>query len=201
MTVFYVKELFGVLRFLGIEQQRVVAAVGPNKAQVSLWANGKRAVPKKLNAVFKHFVAEAITTARADVVRTSSDVSPATLLSRTPLDQFDADVKHRLERWAVECYEAIGTLEREHRRHVQTQGRYQHTNPSKLTVDELTTYLEASNGVSRTLRAALRLKTGADTIDGRFLSPPFDMKPVEYFWYIERQFQRGESQAEDTRDD
>ena len=197
MGTLYVKELFGVLRFLGIEQQQVVTAVGPNKAQVSLWAHGKRPVPKKLTGGFIHFVAEAITAKRADVWRANTRPPHDTLLSMSPAERFDADLKNHLERWALECYEALGTLQREHARHVQTQRRYQHLNPSKLTVEELNVYLAATNGVSRTLRAALRLKTGADMIDGRFLSPPLDKTPVDYFWFIAQQFQRGESQEEE----
>jgi transcriptional regulator with XRE-family HTH domain len=59
----YVSKLFDVLKLLKIEQQEVCRALGASKTQVSLWAHGKRPIPKSMALPFIQFIERAISNA------------------------------------------------------------------------------------------------------------------------------------------
>jgi hypothetical protein len=201
MAALYVRELFGLLRYLGIEQQRVADAVGPNKHQISYWAHGHRPVPKRKREAFLRFVTDAITSQRRTLEAVPPPSVPATLITLTPAQAFDLAISRHVERWRLECQQAIGDIARTHAAAVRTQQRYQHLDPAKLTVEELEAYLRASHGVSRILRDTLRLKTGADEIGGRLLTAQYGGTPEEEIWRIAAQATGAASQEEEPRED
>jgi hypothetical protein len=63
MPPIYVGKLFDVLKFLEIEQQQICRQLGASKTQVSLWAHGKRPIPKAQAWPFIQFVWSAISAA------------------------------------------------------------------------------------------------------------------------------------------
>ena len=60
MQPIYVAKLFELLKFLEIEQRAVGKALGVSKTPISLWAHGKRPVPKAQAVPFLRYVDRAI---------------------------------------------------------------------------------------------------------------------------------------------
>jgi hypothetical protein len=78
MQPIFVSKLFELLRYLEVPQQAVVEALGSTKTQVSLWAHGKRPVPKDFAYPLIQFVWKAMSEALAEArsQRYGSDDSP-----------------------------------------------------------------------------------------------------------------------------
>jgi transcriptional regulator with XRE-family HTH domain len=60
MALTYVRSLIEQLKFLGWEQKDIAKRLGVSKAAVSLWATGKRPVPKRHEAPLIRLVIEAL---------------------------------------------------------------------------------------------------------------------------------------------
>jgi predicted transcriptional regulator len=96
MQPVYVNKLFELLEFLGIEQKAVVKVLGASKTQVSLWAHGKRPIPKKQALPFIWFVSDSITDALQQAM---AETHPAEESFITVLDrlQYESEKdRHRL---------------------------------------------------------------------------------------------------------
>jgi hypothetical protein len=180
----YVKELFALLRTLGVEQQRVVTTLGVSKTQVSLWANGHQPLPRKRLTAFQHFVEDAIAEQRAAVLA-QHPPSPRTftlLKDRTPIEGFEEAVLKQLHRWDLECYAASGELAALHKRYREEARRFLHLDLTKLSADELSCYIEALRGQYRTARIYAHVLELTDLSEGRYLTPPLSpfMTPEAY---------------------
>jgi transcriptional regulator with XRE-family HTH domain len=57
-----VRELFRLLKFMGVSQQDVVARLGVSKGHVSQWANGRRLMPERYVSMLIKMAQEAHTT-------------------------------------------------------------------------------------------------------------------------------------------
>jgi hypothetical protein len=59
-TGIYVKSLFKLLAYLGVRQTEVWQYLGMQKPQISLWANGRKAMPLRYRERFEQFVWQAL---------------------------------------------------------------------------------------------------------------------------------------------
>jgi hypothetical protein len=202
MATVYVQELFGLLRYLNIEQQAVVTAVRSNKTQVSLWANGKRPLPKRAMPAFFAFMAQTITAGTAAAWATPSPPrEPPTLLrSPAPAEQWEQDLLLCLHRWELECVTTGGQLSKDHEGYRATLRPYFYVDLLKLSDDEFTIYMTAFRGAYRTGRLLAHLRHRTDLTEGRVLSPPLrtDISPLDYFWRLASTYQADADEDEEN---
>jgi hypothetical protein len=199
MGTLYVKELFGLLRSLALEQQEVGAAMGSNKTQISLWANGKRPLPKRMTLPFLEYVARAMQTSREAASAKHHEPHTSSLLGPpSPAEQLDLTLIAHLRRWELECYDRTGNLWRDHERHRNTIAFFP-IDIHKLSPDEFTRYMEAVRGLHRTGRLLAHLLERTDLTEGRSLGlpDPAGISPLEYLWRIVREYQGAQGQEED----
>jgi hypothetical protein len=164
MAALYVRALFGLLRHLGVQQQRVADAIGPNKIQVSLWAHGKRPLPRKLEQGFLTYVDAAMQARRTET----------------------AALLHHLHQWELECSAQVGTLTAQLERARARVRAYDHLDPIHVDDHDFATYAMALRQAYRSLRLLAQWRRRADVTAGRLLMPPGreEISPSAYLWAI-----------------
>jgi predicted transcriptional regulator len=109
----YVSKLFGLLRFLGIEQQEVAATLKISEAQVSYWAKGKRPLPKRHWERFEWLVAERLRAACEQAETQSRPVGNTVLTRSTTFRDFCDEANRHIAAWVLEIKAVQGRLNEE----------------------------------------------------------------------------------------
>jgi hypothetical protein len=159
MQPVYVAKLFELLEFLGIKQMDIVKAFGAAKTQVSLWAHGKRPVPKALVRPLLTMVLRALDQVQAEAEEAQRQPAVTTGKRQTilgapipaALDR-ELQVRSYVEEWAWELADRSGELTRRAQSGGRIVGEVAHRDLNKASNEDLDRYLWALKEV----RAAIR---------------------------------------------
>jgi hypothetical protein len=153
----YVSALFTLLKSLDVEQRAVVRALRTSETQVSLWAHGKRPVPKAQARPFLLMVRRELAQiqAAADDARQHDDIvtGPTILTHPTPKAvRREMEARDCVERWAWEMADHSGEVNRRVQASGRVLGDLAHQDANKLTNPDLDRYMGALTEARRNLR-------------------------------------------------
>jgi transcriptional regulator with XRE-family HTH domain len=204
----FVKNLFALLRTLGVTQQAVAASLGVSKGLVSLWAQGKVPIPQHHLRPFFELVANTIDNALPPAERhmmTGADLSP----TPSPRRLLQHSVDEYLDLWLLEQYAQRGRLERDYQSAYNVLMSYRTQHPSKLDAAQREEINEACRTIQHANRALERLHEPPRPLEFNDLRLPHTIPDdvLSYLWGIAGYHRAwgtpppGSEQQEDNRND
>ena len=163
MSHLYVRELYGLLRTFGLNQDDVAEHLGCARTSVGGWIQGQRPIPPRHSTAFLHLVRQAIEKACA----TSSEQEHT----------LEILVRAHLERWATELSAAQRFDTRNYANCRSVLDVYLHHDPPHLETETLATMLAAARALVKTLRQETDRRRNPDALLATE-HPPSGRQPV-----------------------